>query len=118
MSGDDTESAIAGNQSAIIGTLENAVILGRDEGSILSYNTLSIQKCTDMTVIWAQAKMPVDMLNRTEWNAKFPGVQFDEVEDEEIAVAYSAHLGAEDLDLGVEGFGRGIGCATSDMQQN
>lgn len=62
--------------------------------------------------------MLVYMLNRSEWNAKFPGVEFDEVEDEEITVTDTAHLGAEDLDLGVEGFGRGICCATSDMQQN
>lgn len=58
------------------------------------------------------------LLNWSEWNAKFPGVEFDEAEDEEITVTDTAHLGAEDFDLGVEGFGRGIGCATSNMQQN
>lgn len=63
----------------------------------------------------AQAEIPVHMLNWVDRSVKYSSVQFDQAEDEEIAVSDTAHLRAEDLDLGVEGLGWGIGRTSAEI---
>ena len=65
-----------------------------------------------------QAEFPVHMLKSGDQSVKNLGVQLDEPEDEKITVTDTAHLGAEDLDLRVEGFGRGIGRATPEVVED
>ena len=48
------------------------------------------------------------MLNWAVGSVKFLGVEFDQSEDEEVAVSDTTHLRAEDLDFRVECLGGGI----------
>lgn len=63
----------------------------------------------------AQAEFTVHTLKLARWSVKNSGVKFNESEDEEISVSDTAHLRAEYLDLGVEGFGRGVCGAPSEV---
>ena len=58
------------------------------------------------------------LLKQWESIVKISGVQLDESEDEEISVAYSAHLRTKDFHFGVESFGRGVCCATSEVVED
>ena len=46
----------------------------------------------DMVLFWAQAESTVHMLNWAIRSVKFLGVEFDQSEDEEIAVSDTTHL--------------------------
>ena len=49
-------------------------------------------KTTDNARLWAQAESTVHMLNWAIRSVKFLGVEFDQSEDEEIAVSDTTHL--------------------------
>ncbi len=58
------------------------------------------------------------MLNWAVRSVKFLGVEFDQSEDEEVAVSDTTHLRAEDLDFRVECLGGGIGRTTAEVVQD
>lgn len=58
------------------------------------------------------------MLNWAIRSVKFLGVEFDQSEDEEVAVSDTTHLRAEDLDFRVECLGGGIGRTTAEVVQD
>ena len=83
--------------------------------------------------IFGQAESTVHMLNwgysgssrnggayvkLGSWKCKFLGVEFDQSEDEEVAVSDTTHLRAEDLDFRVECLGGGIGRTTAEVVQD
>ena len=45
-----------------------------------------------LRILWAQAESTVHMLNWAIRSVKFLGVEFDQSEDEEIAVSDTTHL--------------------------
>ena len=47
---------------------------------------------TSLSNLWAQAESTVHMLNWAIRSVKFLGVEFDQSEDEEIAVSDTTHL--------------------------
>ncbi len=58
------------------------------------------------------------MLNWAIRSVKFLGVEFDQSEDEEVAVSDTTHLRAKYFDFRVECLGRGIGRTTTEIVQD